>query len=124
MVYGSYVVDYKNKNRGHYKTTEHYAYDEMDRISSWQYNRVANKEKKRTALVMNRSYEYDIDGNMVKKTGVGQMIYNAKNQLVSVESDSNYAYDANGNMLHGNDKNYEYNAFNKVKYFNSLPRSP
>ena len=86
----------------------------MDRISSWNYKREANQKKKQKALSMHRNYRYDIDGNMVYKTGMGQMIYNGKNQIVSVTNDSDFHYDANGNMLKGNDKVYRYNAFNKV----------
>ena len=87
----------------------------MDRIDSWQYKRNADASKKRTAKIYNRTYHYDIDGNMDFKTGMGVMSYNEKNQLTSTEGDSDFKYDANGNMLSGNNKYYDYNAFNLVK---------
>ena len=87
----------------------------MDRIDKWQYKRNADASKKRTAKLYNRTYHYDIDGNMDFKTGMGVMSYNERNQLTSTEGDSDFEYDANGNMLSGNNKYYDYNAFNKVK---------
>ena len=99
-------------------TTESYSYDNMDRISSWEYNRKANEAKKLTALKMHRVYRYDANGNMVFKTGIGDMFYNDKNQIVSSSSSNDFSYDANGNMLSGNSKTYSYNAFNKVKQLN------
>ena len=87
----------------------------MDRIDGWQYKRNADASKKRTAKIYNRTYHYDIDGNMDFKTGMGVMSYNERNQLTSTEGDSDFEYDANGNMLSGNNKYYDYNAFNKVK---------
>ena len=87
----------------------------MDRIKSWQYKRTADSSKKRTAKTYNRTYHYDIDGNMDFKTGMGTMSYNEKNQLISTDGDNDFSYDANGNMLRGNNKQYDYNSFNKVK---------
>ena len=72
-----------------------------------------------TPLSLSQQYRYDIDGNMIYKSNMGDMAYNIKNQLVSSGNDDGYTYDANGNMLIGNGKKYDYNEFNKVSKLTS-----
>ena len=86
---------------------EKFTYDNLDRLSSW--NLTSNK------LNIQRDYRYDIYGNMVYKSNVGEFGFNAKNQIVTAPSKLGFFnYDANGNMLNGNNKEYVYNKANQV----------
>ena len=86
---------------------EKFTYDNLDRLSSW--NLTSSKLNKQ------REYRYDIYGNMVYKSNVGEFGFNAKNQIVTAPSKLGFFnYDANGNMLNGNNKEYVYNKANQV----------
>ncbi len=87
---------------------ETYGYDDLDRITSWSYT------NSRTRKTYDRTYTYDDAGNLIFKTGIGDMTYDEHNRLKSAGSDESFRYDANGNMLEGNGKRYTYTAFNKV----------
>jgi hypothetical protein len=74
--------------------THNYSYDDMDRITNWQYSNNSYSTQK--------DYRYDIQNNLTFKTGAGNMTYNTANQLTS-RIDNNtlthtYQYDANGSM--------------------------
>ena len=52
---------------------------------------------------------------MVYKSNVGEFGFNSKNQIISAPSNLGiFEYDANGNMLKGNNKEYLYNRDNQV----------
>jgi len=108
-----YTYDERNNVLSKYDpihhVTENYEYDNMDRIISWSYIRDGLVPK-----TINREYQYDINGNIIFKTGVGEMVYNNKNQLISTSLSNDFKYDANGNMISGNFKHYSYTPFNKI----------
>ena len=86
---------------------EHFAYDNEDRIINWI---LVSPNK-----TIQRSYQYDIYGNIIYKSDVGAFTYNNKNQIISAPSALGYfSYDANGNMLNGNKKSYLYDNENHV----------
>ncbi|CAC9645498.1 hypothetical protein [uncultured Gammaproteobacteria bacterium] len=94
--------------------THNYSYDDMDRITNWQYSNNSYSTQK--------DYRYDIQNNLTFKTGAGNMTYNTANQLTS-RIDNNtlthtYQYDANGNQTQSTGNNariIEYTPFNKTK---------
>ncbi len=109
----NYTYGYDNRNNLLSRTdniehiSEKFTYDNLDRLSSW---RLSSKKRNIT-----RSYRYDIYGNMVYKSNVGEFGFNAKNQIVTAPSKLGFFnYDKNGNMLNGNNKTYVYNKANQV----------
>lgn len=99
-------------------TTEQYSYDAQGRLRSWNFDQQINDDNPRHNL-LSRSYDYDNRGNMTYKTGAGTMHYNQANQLTSRDVEQgisvNYSYDANGNMLQGDGRSYQWNSFNKAE---------
>ncbi len=75
----NYTYKYDNRNNLLSRTdniehiSEKFTYDNLDRLSSW---RLSSKKRNIT-----RSYRYDIYGNMVYKSNVGEFGFNAKNQI-------------------------------------------
>jgi YD repeat-containing protein len=72
-----------------------YSYDDMDRITNWQYSNNSHSTSK--------YYTFDNQNNLTFKTGTGTMMYNTANQLTSrIDTNAHthtYQYDVNGNQL-------------------------
>ncbi|VVH61019.1 hypothetical protein BAZOLSSOX_1410, partial [uncultured Gammaproteobacteria bacterium] len=79
-------------------------------------------------------YQYDINGNIINKSDVGDYSYNAAsgvrphtpNSITGIKTntstntnnqDRTYTYDANGSMTKNNDKTIQWTSFNKPKSF-------
>ncbi len=90
--------------------SEHYGYDSLDRLQSWQYSDPQRQ--------LARSYSYDSRGNITHKSDAGSMSYAANNRLQSrvdpTGANHTYLYDANGNMQSGDGRSYTWTSFNKV----------
>ena len=101
-------------------TLEDYTYDQQGRLTSWTFDQYISEDNGGTHdNLLYRTYQYDNRGNMTYKTGAGlAMHYNQANQLTSRDivagATVNYSYDANGNMLNGDGRTYQWNSFNKV----------
>ncbi|CAB5506645.1 hypothetical protein AZO1586R_2115, partial [Bathymodiolus azoricus thioautotrophic gill symbiont] len=79
-------------------------------------------------------YQYDINGNIINKSDVGDYSYNAAsgvrphtpNSITGIKTSTNtntnnqdrtYTYDANGSMTKNDDKTIQWTSFNKPKIF-------
>ena len=101
-------------------TEESFKYtDNQGRLSDWSFSQSVATNETSEEHTLNHSYQHDAFGNLTFKTDAGNMSYSAgSNRLISRSHNgvtSNYAYDPNGNMLHGDNRFYIWNSFNKVK---------
>ncbi|MEX0990806.1 MAG: DUF6531 domain-containing protein [Actinomycetota bacterium] len=86
--------------------TTHFSYDPLYRLTGACYGAPCGQNPAEFA-----SYSYDGVGNRLTETieGSGRSFaYNDADQLVSIDGDASFAYDANGNMLTDGTEHYEY----------------
>jgi hypothetical protein len=72
--------------------THNYSYDDMDRITNWQYSNNSYSTQK--------DYRYDIQNNLTFKTGAGNMTYNTANQLTSRIDNNTLTHTLGQRLLH------------------------
>ncbi|MGF1767323.1 type IV secretion protein Rhs [Enterovibrio makurazakiensis] len=87
---------------------EFYQYDEFDRLTNWMHS------DNKLVSTTERDYRYDVYGNLIHKTGIGDIAAKANGQLEGA-----YRYDANGNMLEGRGRLLTWNSFNKAQTINT-----
>ena len=107
----NYVYDIRNnvlhKTSNVRLQKESYTYDDFDRLEYWLF------EDGFDIKPNVREYSYDIYGNLTYKTGVGDLDV-ASSGRINSDATGLYHYDANGNMLSGRGRSFEWNSFNKV----------
>ncbi|WP_459778406.1 RHS repeat domain-containing protein, partial [Photobacterium sp. R1] len=95
--------------------SESYTYDAMDRLKT---NKIIDiLGVNRDNPLFNKTYrvDYDVNGNITYKSGVGQYAYQDKQHVhaVTQAGERTYIYDLNGNMLEGDGRVFEWSSFNK-----------
>jgi len=90
--------------------TRTYEYDDLDRLT-WARNIPTADGFGKT-----ENFTYDAIGNMTYKSDVGQMVYGvgAGPHAVTTAGAYIYQYDANGNMISGKNKTFEYDTENRL----------
>lgn len=97
---------------------ETFGYDRQGRLTEWKFDQTLTGASDTKIKAHSRSYEYDDWGNMTFKTDAGEMNYDPssgrlyRRQLK--DQSYSYSYDANGNMLAGDGRNYTWTSFNKI----------
>lgn len=100
---------------------ETFTYDNLHRVTG---RTVTQAFALNGNLGMTEAYDYDANGNLKSKTGVGHYQYNVSskpNRLAGVWQNSNFSgtqyynfvYDYNGNVTNDGKRSFAYNAFDK-----------
>lgn len=92
--------------------TQHsYRYDAQDRL--------LQADIRSSQGLRQLRYRYDIHGNLLYKSGAGDMAYDSGNRLVrrtaTKGQQTTYQYDANGNLTRDTERQLQWNAFNKIQ---------
>ncbi|MEL7441032.1 MAG: RHS repeat-associated core domain-containing protein, partial [Pseudomonadota bacterium] len=94
---------------------EYYDYDKLDRLTSNTLNGLSGKHRQNGQFYKTYSVGYDRAGNIDFKSDVGDYKYDDTSHVHAVTKAGNkqYTYDANGNMLSGDNRSFIWNGFNK-----------
>ncbi len=94
---------------------EYYDYDNLDRLTSNTLNGLRGQHRQNTQFYKTYSVNYDRAGNMTHKSDVGDYHYDDADHVhaVTKAGSKQYTYDANGNMLTGDNRSFTWTGFNK-----------
>ncbi|PNQ56220.1 hypothetical protein C1141_13910, partial [Vibrio agarivorans] len=94
---------------------DYYSYDNLDRLSSNTLKGLGGKHRQNPLFNKTYSVAYNRAGNISHKSDVGNYVYADKAHVhaVTKAGSKQYAYDANGNMLSGDGRQFVWNGFNK-----------
>ncbi|EPE2286594.1 RHS repeat-associated core domain-containing protein [Vibrio alginolyticus] len=94
---------------------EYYDYDKLDRLTSNTLNGLSGKHRQNGQFYKTYSVGYDRAGNIDFKSDVGHYKYDDTDHVHAVTKAGNkqYTYDANGNMLSGDNRSFTWTGFNK-----------
>jgi RHS repeat-associated protein len=93
------------------QTSHSYRYDAQDRLLEAN---ILSQQGQRTLR-----YAYDAYGNLLYKSGAGDMTYDSGNRLIQrIDAQGNtidYQYDANGNLTKNPDRTLTWTSYNKIQ---------
>ncbi|AGU98981.1 RHS repeat-associated core domain-containing protein [Vibrio campbellii] len=94
---------------------EYYDYDNLDRLESNVLNGLNGKHRQNAQFYKTYSVSYNRAGNIDYKSDVGHYKYDDLDHVHAVTKAGNkqYTYDANGNMLSGDNRSFTWTGFNK-----------